>query len=56
MWGRISPHGLIFDVENREYVMYFQSRQELSEDPVGIRSVGLATSKDMINWKHQENV
>lgn len=55
-WGRISPHALVFDDENREFVMYFQSRQELRNGPPGIRNVGVATSKNMIDWNHHDEV
>ena len=55
-WGRVSPHALVYDDENSQFVLYFQSRQELHNGPPGIRSVGLATSKDMINWTHQDEV
>jgi hypothetical protein len=55
-WGRVSPYALVYDDINRQFVLYFQSRQELRNGPPGIRSVGLATSPDMMNWQHQEQV
>lgn len=50
---RVLMGDIVFDPENNRWISYF-GNMVLSRDEAGIRNVGVAYSKDLINWEYAD--